>query len=105
MSDSMIERVAIAIATSHLNDPPDPVCVFDFYALTGDIAEKYYAMARAAIEAMREPTEQMIDAGVEARMRLYKKMEAEGVNTRTVVVANHPAGTIYEAMIDRALKD
>lgn len=53
MSDSMIERVAIAIATSHLNDPPDPVCVFDFYALTGDVAEKYYAMARAAIEAMR----------------------------------------------------
>lgn len=63
MSESMIERVAIAIATSHLNDPPDPVCVFDFYALTGDVAEKYYAMARAAIEAMREPTDEMCTAG------------------------------------------
>lgn len=80
MSESMIERVAIAIATSHLNDPPDPVCVFDFYALTGDVAEKYYAMARAAIEEMRDPTDAMMDA------------------------AKNAVG-YYEAMIDAALKD
>lgn len=62
-------------------------------------------LARTAIDAMREPSDQMIDAGVEAKMKLYEKMEAEGVNTRTVVVANHPAGTIYVAMIEEALKE
>lgn len=65
MSESMVQRVAIAIATSHLNDPPDPVCVFDFYALTETVADQYYAMARAAIEAMREPSESMCAAGDE----------------------------------------
>lgn len=61
-------------------------------------------LARAAIEAMREPTEEMIDAGIEAKMKLYERLEAEGKNTRIIVVANHPAGTIYEAMIDKALE-
>lgn len=61
--------------------------------------------ARAAIEAMREPTEEMIDAGVEAKMKLYERLEAEGKNTRIIVVANHPAGTIYEAMIDKAIQE
>lgn len=60
--------------------------------------------ARAAIEALREPTEEMIDAGVEAKMKLYERLEGEGKNTRVIVVANHPAGTIYEAMIDKALE-
>lgn len=64
MSENMVQRVAIAIATSHLNDPPDPVCVFDFYALTETVADQYYAMARAAIEAMREPPETMWGAAI-----------------------------------------
>jgi len=96
----MIERVARAIYESHKFvrpwDHPQTVRMWH---------RSCRASASAAIEAMREPTEQMIDAGVEARMRLYEKMEAEGVNTRTVVVANHPAGTIYVAMIDAALQE
>lgn len=67
--------------------------------------QHYTNAARAAIEAMREPTEEMIDAGIEAKMKLYERLEAEGKNTRIIVVANHPAGTIYEAMIDKAIQE
>jgi hypothetical protein len=65
----------------------------------------YLDDARAAIEEMRTPTEAQIDAGVAARMKLYEQMEADGVDTRTLLVSKHPAGTIYAAMVDAALKE
>jgi len=52
---------------------------------------------------MREPTEAMIDAGVDAKRRMYAELEAAGKPTHTMLVADHPAGTIWCAMIDRAL--
>ena len=72
MTDSMIERVARALL------------VADRSAITPDY---YQRMARAAIEAMREPTEAMLDAGVNFRER----------NARTE--------QIWQAMIDAALKE
>ena len=72
MPDSMIERVARALL------------VADRSAITPDY---YQRMARAAIEAMREPTEAMLDAGVNFRER----------NARTE--------QIWQAMIDEALKE
>ena len=72
MPDSMIERVARALL------------VADRSAITPDY---YQRMARAAIEAMREPTEAMLDAGVNFRER----------NARTE--------QIWQAMIDAALKE
>ena len=72
MTDSMIERVARALL------------VADRSAITPDY---YQRMARAAIEAMREPTEAMLDAGVNFRER----------NARTE--------QIWQAMIDEALKE
>jgi hypothetical protein len=56
MSESMIERVALAIERTMFADhelPCDP-----------DLHKKYRGTARAAIEAMREPTTAMIDSGV-----------------------------------------
>ena len=72
MTDTTIERVARALL------------VADRSAITPDY---YQRMARAAIEAMREPTEAMLDAGVNFRER----------NARTE--------QIWQAMIDAALKE
>lgn len=94
MSENMVQRVAIAIATSHLNDPPDSVCVFDFYALTETVADQYYAMARAAIEAMREPTHGMMLTG----LNCDAWVNAEGNAVQML------SGT-FSAMIDAALQD
>ena len=54
------------------------------------------AIARAAIEALREPTWKMGDAGCEA----FEKWEAAGGNSETIF----PHGPIWRAMIDKALK-
>ena len=72
MTDTMIEQVARALL------------VADRSAITPDY---YQRMARAAIEAMREPTEAMLDAGVNFRER----------NARTE--------QIWQAMIDAALSE
>lgn len=79
MSESMIERVARAISGA-----PFP-------------SAASYRKARAAIEAMREPTDAMIDVG--------QDVFAEGIN----LIAGHPepsdeaAYQTYRAMIDTAL--
>lgn len=60
----MIERVAAAIyaVQPHLNTgKPVP-----WLELIGPLREKSIELARAAIEAMREPTEEMMDAGESA---------------------------------------
>lgn len=56
MSKSMVERVARAIALAALDD--DTRAIVD--PETWPVAESYYDSARAAIEAMREPTDEMI---------------------------------------------
>lgn len=56
---SMIERVARAIAKAALDEGDG---MFDAYALTEEVYDGYLSQARAAIEAMREPTEEMLDA-------------------------------------------
>jgi hypothetical protein len=75
MSDNMIERVARAIAKEHGDDfdavPRDKGHWIDergtFDGRYRDVNEPfqphYIAMARAAIAAMREPTEEMLEAG------------------------------------------
>ncbi|RVI91811.1 hypothetical protein [Sinorhizobium meliloti] len=58
---TMLHKVAAAIAAVDLSDAPDDP-TFDFYALTEEVADIYYGIARAAIEAMMEPTDAMLDA-------------------------------------------
>lgn len=102
-----VEQVARAMATARWkingSEKFDPNDAYDLTNNNGRF--EFDEMARAAILAMREPTDEMIDAGVEAKTKLYEKFEAQGINTRTLLVANHPAGTIYEAMIDAALSE
>ena len=69
MTDTMIEQVARALL------------VADRSAITPDY---YQRMARTAIEAMREPTEAMIDAAP---------------------ISDEEAAEIWPAMIDEALKE
>lgn len=77
--------------------------------------ENYTVLAKAAIEAHeavlkaeglvivpREPTDGMIDAGVGAREKLFVGLPPE--KQRTILVSDHPAGTIYVAMITAALE-
>jgi hypothetical protein len=101
-----IERAAKAAYTTMVLTRSDAELVVDMMAWEDQPAKlraDWRLAVRAAIEAMREPTEAMVDAGVEAKRRLYAELEAAGQSTRTMLVANHPAGTIWEAMIDAAL--
>ncbi len=58
MIDDMVERVALALC-NHLNEGAASL----YEELGEDTARD---LARVAIAAMREPTEAMVDAGVEA---------------------------------------
>jgi hypothetical protein len=83
MSD-MIQRVAIAICTQQGKDPHqmrDDGLPPSFEGWT-----RYVDLARVAIEAMREPTKEMLDAGW---------IDKEDVDP----------GDIWHAMIGRALGD
>lgn len=73
----MIERVAKAI---RLRDTTDE-----------------FAMARAAVEAMREPTKAMIIAGCENNPTCWNENTDDGF-------AADVANDVYRAMIDEALK-
>lgn len=63
MVESMVERVARAIAGAD----PEQQCQIDDSEMGEYFWEKYrehyLPLARAAIEAMREPTDAMVDAG------------------------------------------
>ncbi len=78
MSSEMIERVARAIATASGVAPDDDDGSPNWWMFRGP--------ARAAIEAMREPTEQMQRAGY------------------TLCVSSDNMDDIYHKMVDEALK-
>lgn len=78
---SMVEKVAKAISISMTDNRGQPA------AVSSDVS-------RAAIEAMREPTEEMVRRG--------RRVDVPGDE------GNRPAGftadSVWEAMIDEALK-
>lgn len=81
----MIERVARALAFKHDQANINKGAVLAYNA--GSIATDYWnGQAKAAIEAMREPTEQMIKAGMAVK-----------------VFGN--TNETYKSMIDAALKE
>ena len=61
----MVERVARAIAAANRANDWDKIDENDVCDRGYLLRRDYLALARAAIEAMREPTEQMIEAGDE----------------------------------------
>ena len=103
-----IEEVARAIRVGRrceAGDVPCPFCLWGPDDLTaGQDETGCIWLARAAIETMREPTDEMIDAGVAARARFFNKQGFSDIGPRIVLVNNHPAGTIYQAMIGAVLE-
>lgn len=90
MSGSMVERVAMRIHAADSNAESRP--------LNDDDREYYRVMARAAIEAMREPTEEQLEAASKAPSDGYT-----GDFGHWIVGPNFPA--IWQAMIDSALAE
>ncbi len=92
MSDEMIDRVARALAHRHhgmetAENSWDIAAIFE----VGGSQDEFLAQARAAIAAMREPTEEMVLKGLDA---LYKDVyPGDSVNMAEA----------YTAMIDAAL--
>ena len=96
MTDSMVERVARALARnfglSHYADDPE---YLRRYVDTS--WPSFESQARAAIAAMREPTEAMDTAGY-----LGGRDAADPYEPGNIAVVTTP---IYRAMIDAALKE
>lgn len=102
--DEVIEAVARAICVAERFDPDqDPNWAGEnvrtdmawppearFWWTRKRVAE---AAIHATLDAIAEPSDDMIDAGVTAREQKKSELGAD------VVMAEHPAGTIYQAMI------
>lgn len=86
-SESMVERVARAIALEDLDPETRAAVNPDVWF----VAESYFDLARAAIKAMRGPTEAMCEAGRD-RHDVYGFGASD-------------ARPVFEAMIDAALKE
>lgn len=98
MTDSMIERVAEAIYSrfwgpQELVEPDDR---FKWATASGSAKERMRDMARAAIEAMREPDAWMLAAGAS------DICASDEVST---VFGPHRANDCWKAMIDAALTE
>ena len=98
MTDSMIERVAEAI---YYSQRAATAREKDQWGKAGEMQRAgYLADARAAIEAMRTPTEAMVKEGLEeGRWEI-----SLGVGGEHAVMFESAPRTMWEAMIDRALK-
>lgn len=94
---TMIERVARAIYAA-MAAPSEP------YWGCLDEATKHGTkrIARAAIKAMREPTEEMVDQASEAIVQEYGKSDWEEAKDMAEGLVADP---IWHAMIDAALKE
>jgi len=94
MSESMVERVARAIAASNF-ESDDPAYTSSHIDANWDI---YVEQARAAIEAMREPSLDMVDSACFAWIKLYLAFEGQKRQSTIgeLVTATH------NAMIDDA---
>lgn len=87
MTSEMVERVAGALHAAHAE-----------VGWPADECETCDKLARAAIEAMREPTEAMIRAGEPVVYDCYSLEPGEGLD-------ENPALPTWQAMIDAALQD
>lgn len=85
----MIERVALAIA--------DAMCPVEGYRGTSN-----EALARAAIEAMREPTREMLGKGITAAEDV-EDWTRDSYTSYRVDTASDMALPVWQAMIDAAL--
>lgn len=85
MAESMIERVARAMFDADATGYPGISVPFEGQSI--GVQDRWLGLARAAIEAMREPTDAMVDAGVDH------------------IGEGHYNGWAYTAMIDAAINE
>lgn len=95
---SKVEEVARAIALEDL-DPETRAAVDPDKWL---VSESYYALARAAIAAMKEPTPAMKTAAAFWRLSTSFGGDVDGSFD---YVSEENAGEIFNAMIDASLKE
>lgn len=86
----MIERVARAIALASLDPETREAVDPDRW----EVADSYHDLARAAIEAMREPTENMLDFGA-----CYEDQDHDIFDEGDI------SRDVWRAMIDAALSE
>lgn len=93
----MVERVARALAAAEFYQFPetDKFIEANWHQFAPELAERYRIRARAAIAAMREPTEVMVEAGY----------QPSGFEPSDVGVSHEDASDLYQAMIDAALAE
>lgn len=91
-TQSMVRRVAEALALADLDDETREIVNID--AHMEHVGEHYEELARAAIEAMREPTEEMAAAWF---------IEDTRVQNEPVLLKS--AQMVWGAMIDEALSE
>lgn len=98
----MIERVAKAIYEA--DDPWSSAFEWPVMGSERQSADEYRRIAKAAIEAMREPTETMLDAGYVSQLpdNWPNPWPADG-NGAELTSEYVRAHTAYRAMIDAAL--
>jgi len=100
----LIVRVALALLAAHdytANDGSDAA----FHTMTPEWQEVYMNMARAAIEAMREPTEAMLDASWTTCIR---RPAADYIATELASPRDahrHKTRIRHRAMIDASLHE
>jgi len=96
MAETMVERVARAIAPEWFILTEDSESIVSNYpGQTVDMQRWAMTKARAAIEAMREPTEAMEDAAGGALCSAIESRAEDAI----------VCGAVYRAMIDAALAE
>lgn len=91
MAGEMVERVAHALAKADLDEGDGTL---DAYALTEEVYDRYLALARVAIAAIREADNDMLEA-------MHNAMFTNKFTGRELPML----GAGFEAAIDAALKD
>lgn len=95
MTESMIERIAEAIYNDDFEGaPPTP-----FSEREADVVVAYLSNARAALEALKVPTEAMLDAAEDTN-------KGGGVTDQGGAEPDiYDVWTVWQAMIDAALSE
>lgn len=99
----MIEKIARAICDAGREDDPQ------FDLMSAQVKESYRHEARAAIEAMREPSKAMVEAGDTALENVTDSdwdsgADGNGHNSHEWIISGAQT-EIYQAMIDSALSE
>lgn len=95
MTEFMVEKVAKRLCAADMQYRLENFTEYTWQLMLEGNKNRFRSAARAAIEAMREPTEAMLDVA-EDKLPLYREYDATDRKYAT---------TWYSAVIDAALKE